>query len=157
MSSPNKSPMKSILRATCTVYTVIVLSLCVILLFASENLARAVSPVNFLLILPFSFVFSAANYVDGHSKLHQFPKSLIHFVLTVGGFFCFLYLPAFSGASESNSLVVFAVFTVLYLIVYGLVLLFRFRLKRELHLESDYEPQFGGDEGKKKSGGHRGA
>ena len=152
MSSPKHSPVKAILRATCAAYTVIVLFLCLVLLFTSDNADRTVSPLNFLLVLPFSLVFSVANYVDRETKLHPLPKSLLHFLLTVGGFFCFLYLPAFPNQGESSSLVVFGVFTLLYLIVYGLVLLFRFRLRKELRLESDYTPQFQGEEGSRNRG-----
>ena len=134
--------LKKIFASACITYSVIVVFLCLLLLVVSESLSRAVSPLNFLLVFPFSFFFSAANYIDRTTKLSAFVKFLIHAVCTVGGFFCFLYLPAFGGRSESSSFVVFIAFLLLYLLVYGTVLLFRRRWKKEISAEAEYKPMF---------------
>ena len=139
--APSASWIKILLSSSCVTYSVIVMLLCVILLFTG-NASGVVSPLNFLLVFPFSICFSIANYVDRNTKLSTLLKTVIHFVLTVGGFFCFLYLPAFSGNSDSNSIVVFAVFAICYLIVYGVILLFRKRWSKEVHLDGAYTSQF---------------
>ena len=136
------SALKRIFASACVTYSAIVVFLCLLLLVVSESLSRAVSPLNFLLIFPFSFLFSVANYIDRTAKISAFVKFLIHAVCTVGGFFCFLYLPAFGSRSESSSFVVFIAFLLLYLLVYGTVLLFRRRWKKEISAETEYKPQF---------------
>ena len=137
-----KSVLKKLLTDTAIIYTVIVVFLCILLIFLSEGASRAISPLNFLLVLPFSLFFASANYIEKHTRLNAFLKFVIHAVFTVGGFFCFLYLPAFSDNSQSGSFVVFIVFAALYLAVYGVIQLFRRRWRKELSAESAYKPQF---------------
>lgn len=150
-SRSGSSAFQKIMTDSCIVYAVIVIVLCVLLLFVSEGASRAVSPLNFLLVFPFSVLFSSANYIGKSTRLSSILRFIIHAVFTVGGFFVFLYLPAFSGSSESSSLVVFIVFLALYLIVYGTVILFRRRWKKELSAESDYTPQFASRDEKDRS------
>ncbi|MBR2907288.1 MAG: hypothetical protein IKC26_04515 [Clostridia bacterium] len=145
MSKPLSALRSILIGAACT-YTAIVLFLCFILTGISDNASGVVSPLNFLLVFPFSLCFSVANFLHRSPKLGGFVKFVLHLLFTVGGFFCFLYLPAFSGKSTSSSFIVLIVVAVLYLISYGTVLLFRKRWKREFHKEKEYTPLFASKE-----------
>lgn len=132
----------AVFRKACVCYTVILLFLCLILTAVSEGTAAAVSPLNFLLVFPFAVCFASANYIDKKTRLSGFIKFLLHFILTVGGFFFFLLLPISYGNSESNSFLLLCFFAVCYLIVYGTILLFRKRWKKEFESEKTYTSQF---------------
>ena len=142
--------LKRIFVNSCITYTVIVLFLCLILLLISEDLGKAVSPQSFLLVFPFSVCIAIANDIDKNAKFAQFYKSLIHTVLTIGSFFCFLYFPAFQDAKDSNFFVVLLVFSVAYFMVYGLTLLFRHRINKEFRQDAEYTPQFSAKDSSKK-------
>lgn len=138
--SNKKHVLKQILTEACVIYTIVVLLLCGILLFMAEN--GTLAPASFLFVLPFAVCIAVANALRQRTGLSALLKFILHFVLTVGGFYFFLYLPAFSGTPDSVSIVVLFVFAVFYLIVYGLVRLFTHRWERQIRLESDYKSQF---------------
>lgn len=149
-STSKSQVIKRIFRSSCIIYTVIALFLCLILMMISEDLSKAISPKNFLLIFPFSVCLATANLLDKSSRLAQFYKSLLHAGITLGGFFLFLYLPAFRGTSDSNFFVVLLVFVVCYALIYGLTLLFRYRIRKEFGEETEYKPQFSAKDASKK-------
>ena len=132
--------LRRILSKACISYTVIALLICFILTGIADKVA--ISSISFLLIFPFSVCFAAANELLRTERLNGLLKFVFHAVLTIGGFFCFLYLPAFSGNGGASSLVVLAVFALLYFAVYGAIALFRSRWKKQLRMEADYKPQF---------------
>lgn len=142
MSNSNlASAVKRILADASITYTAVVLFVCFVLTGVAEGSAN-ISPLNFLFIFPFSLCFSLANYLHRSERIGKVVKVIFHFILTIGGFFCFLYLPAFRSAKTSNSILVLFIITVIYLIVYGTVLLLSKRWKREFQSETSYTPQF---------------
>ncbi len=138
--------VRSILKGAAVTYTTVVLFVCFVLTGVSENSA-GISPMNFLLIFPFALCFSLANHLLRSEKLGGFPKFLLHFLLTIGGFFVFLYLPAFPGGKSSSSVLVLFIVTIVYLILYGTVLLLRKRWKKEFGTETTYTAQFSSKSG----------
>lgn len=140
--SKSHSALRSVLLGAACIYTAVALFLCFVLTGLTDGASGVVAPLNFLLIFPFSLCFSLANYLHRSTKMGGFVKFILHFLLTGGGFFCFLYLPAFWKSSSSNSILVFVAVLVLYLILYGAVLLFRKRWKREFREKEEYTPQF---------------
>lgn len=141
-SHSSLSALRSILIGAACTYTVIVLFLCFILTGIADGTSGVIAPMNFLFVFPFSLCFSVANYLHRGLKLGGFAKFILHFLLTVGGFFFFLYLPAFSGKDSSSSFLVLLVIAILYLTVYGVMLLFRKRWNREFRDKDNYTPQF---------------
>lgn len=147
--------VRKILRNTCICYTVLVLALCFILLWGAS---APIYPSSFLLMFPFALCFCIASQAHQSKRIPSLLKFVIHFVLTVGGFFCFMYLPAFSDSSESMSMVVFTVFVLCYLVTYGLIMLFRKRWKKEFGPEPEYTPLYSSkknSENDRKSEKHR--
>ena len=140
--SKSHSALRSVLLGAACIYTAVILFLCFILTGLSDGASGAVAPLNFLLVFPFSLCFSLANYLHRSAKMGGFVKFVLHFFLTVGGFFCFLYLPAFWESSSSSSILVFVAVSVLYLILYGAFLLFTKRWRREFREKEEYTPQF---------------
>lgn len=142
-STPAISAFRTIFRNACIFYTVIILFFCFVLTGLSDDTTSAVAPLNFLLVFPFSLCFAVANYIHRNVKIGGFWKFILHFLLTVGSFYCCLYLP-YSGSEESTSFsfIIWVVFSVCYLIVYSLVLLFRKRWKKEFGAHSEYTPKF---------------
>ena len=127
---------QKILTGGAVIYTLFVL-----LLAFLQGQAVASGSLRFLLL--FSLCFSCANYIQIHTKISGFLKFIIHFLLTVGGLFLFVILPTPNeGSSSSRYFVVLCFFTVLYLLVYGSIVFFRSRWKKEIRQEEAYAPQF---------------
>ena len=135
------STIKKIFVDASIIYTAVVLFVCLVLTGMTEN-PPSVSPLNFLFIFPFSLCFSLANYLHHSDRIGAAFKFILHFLLTVGGFFCFLYLPAFPNGKTASSVLVLFIVIVVYLFVYGIVLLLSRRWKREFQSEASYTPQF---------------
>ena len=138
--------IKQILVTSAVIYTLSVLLISFILTGLSGD--QAIDPIRFLLIFPFSLSLAIGNHLYKFCKRSAFFAFLYHFLFTVGGFYLFLYLPAYREASSSSSFLVLLFFAVIYLVVYGVCALFRNRWKKQVRLESDYQPQFSSEKGK---------
>jgi hypothetical protein len=88
------------------------------------------------------------NHLHKAKEKSPFLSFLFNFIFTVGGFFLFLYLPAYKDASSSSSFLLLLLFVAVYLVIYGIDALFRSRWKKQVRLESDYQPQFSSEKGK---------
>lgn len=133
-------PVKQIFVSSAVLFTVAVLLLGFILAGTSGDLS--IDPIRFLLIYPFALSLATGNHLHEAKKHSPFLAFLFNFIFTVGGFFLFLYLPAYKGASSSSSFLILLLFTLIYLVIYGIDALFRSRWKKQIRLESDYQPQF---------------
>lgn len=151
LKSKTTYSIKKILINTAITYTTVVLFVCFVLTGVTENSAN-ISPLNFLYIFPFSLCFSFANYLHRSERIGIAVKFVLHFFLTIGGFFFFLYLPAFKNGKRSSSILVLFIITIVYLLVYGIVLLLSKRWKREFHPEGSYTPQFSAKSSNGKNG-----
>lgn len=138
-------PVKQIFVSSAVLFTVAVLLLGFILAGTSGDLS--IDPIRFLLIYPFALSLATGNHLHKAKKHSPFLAFLFHFLFTVGGFFLFLYLPAYKGASSSSSFLILLLFTLIYLVIYGIYALFRSRWKKQVRLESDYQPQFSSEKG----------
>ena len=132
--------IKQIFIGASVSFTVIVIVLSFILAGLSGN--QSIDPIRFLLIFPFSVCLSLANIYHKNEKHAAFLRFFVHSLLTVGGFFLFLYLPAYRNAETSSLFLVLLLFSVLYVIGYGIYALFIGRWKKQVRLESDYQPHF---------------
>ena len=139
-------PVKHIFVSSAVIFTMVVLLLGFILAGTSGDLS--IDPIRFLLIYPFALSLATGNHLHKAKKKSPLLSFLFHFLFTVGGFFLFLYLPAYKGASSSSSFLVLLLFAVIDLAVYGIYAIFRNRWKKQVRLESDYQPQFSSEKGK---------
>ena len=98
-----------------------------------------VQPVILLAILPFAFFFAVANTIYRYTEIKFGYKALIHYILTVGGTFLFLYLPNKDPQQRGSvMLVLFLIFTVAYFLIMGTIWTIKARIKRVSRDESKY-------------------
>ena len=137
--SAKKSLLKQILQAACVYYTVTTFILIFLFWLISDDITRAMHPLALMLILPFSVCFAAANTVFKSEKLSGLVSVLLHYALTMGGVWLFLFLPNKStGQTASGALILFLVLSLIYAIIMGVVLYMRGRIKRITREESNY-------------------
>ena len=134
-----KDYAKKIALGTCVYYTGATFFILFLYFVLNIDTTLGVQPVILLSILPFAFFFSVANTIYRHTEIKIGWKVLIHYALTVGGAFLFLYLPNKSPQQRaSGALLLFLVFTVLYFIVMGIIWTIRGRIKRVSRDEEKY-------------------
>ncbi len=132
-----------LLRRTCMLYTAISLSVFLIqlILFGNQQGVRALS---FLLFLPFAACIALAGLLRTADKLPMWGKLLLHPLLTLGGFYLCVYLPARIHWQPTPSMTL--VIPILSTVVYGTsvtVILLVSRRKRQKTVDTTpYESQF---------------
>ena len=139
-----KDYAKHIALWSCVYYTTTTFVIMLFYLILNKDLSGGLQAVALVCALPFSVCFAAANTLYRHSKLQKWLRVLLHYTLTVGGAFICLYLPNKDPQqSSSTALVLFVVFTVLYVLIMGSVLAVYARIHRvqrdEAHYESVYK------------------
>ena len=92
--------------------------------------AGNISMYSFLLMFPFGLCLSAAGMLLGAKGLSSWIRFLSHYLITVLAVFLFLILPSGASANSSFYLVMFALLSALYWILFGFVALIRNRVRR---------------------------
>ncbi len=132
-----------LLRRTCMLYTAIALFVLLIQLIISGN-RQGVSALNFLLLIPFAACIALAGLLRTSDKLPMWGKLLSHPLLTLGGFYLCVYLPARIHWRPTPSMTL--VIPILSTVVYGAsvtVILLVSRRKRQKTVDATpYESQF---------------
>ena len=134
-----KDALRKIALYTCAYYTVTVFFVMLLYLIVNRDLSKGVKPSALALMLPFALLFATANHVYRHAPWGRFPRVLLHFALTVGGTFAFLYLPNREGGDAGQAGILLLVFTAIYVAVMGTVLLIGARVRRVTRDESEYQ------------------
>lgn len=135
-----KDYVKHIALWSCVYYTVTTFVILFLYLILNKDLSGGLQAVALICVLPFSICFAGANTLYRHSELQKWLRVLLHYALTVGGAFICLYLPNKDPQqSSSTALVLFIVFTVLYALVMGTVLVVYARIHRVQRDEAKYE------------------
>jgi CHASE1-domain containing sensor protein len=130
---------KEILLSTCVYYTAVTFFVLFLFFLINADLSRGVHPVSLILFLPFSFFFAAANHYFRHGKSGTALKVLVHYTLTLGGTWLFLFLPNKSAEQPaSGAFILFVALSVLYAIVMTVILVIRGRYKRVSRDEAEY-------------------
>lgn len=130
---------KHIALGTCVYYTAATFFLLFVFFALNIDLSGGMQTVALIAILPFAFCFSLANCIYRHTALAASLRFVLHYILTVGGAFLFLFLPNRDPQQKSSSaLLLFLVFTVIYLIVMVTVLVIAGRIKRVKRDEGNY-------------------
>lgn len=131
--------IKKIALDSCVYYTVSTFLVLFLYFVLNTDLAEGVQPLALIAILPFSILFAIANTIFRHTSLDRWARLLIHYTLTVGGSFLFLYLPNKDPQqTASQSALLFLVFTILYALVMGAVLIVSSRIARVKRDEANY-------------------
>ena len=92
--------------------------------------AGNISMHSFLLMFPFGLCLSAAGMLLNTKHLAPWIRFLSHYVITILAVFLFLLLPSGASANSSFYLVMFALLSAVYWILFGLVALIRNRVRR---------------------------
>ncbi|MBE6604495.1 MAG: hypothetical protein E7639_02165 [Ruminococcaceae bacterium] len=134
-----KSIVAHILRLSCIYYTITTFLLIFLFWLISNDITRAMHPVALMLILPFCICFAAANTLWSSAVLSGFPALLVHYALTIGSIWLFLFLPNKNpDAQASGALILFLALTLIYAVVMGFVVFMRRRIKHLTRESSEY-------------------
>ena len=134
-----KDYIKHIALWSCVYYTAATFFILFLYLILNRDLSTGVPATALIFILPFALSFAGANTVYRHTSLPKWLRVLIHYILAVGGAFCFLYLPSKDPQQEASSaFLLFVIFSVIYILIMGAVLLVYARINRVKRDEAKY-------------------
>ena len=134
-----KDVLKKIALGSCVYYTAVTFFVLFLYFALNLDLARGMQAPALIAILPFSVLFASANTIYRHTHLPKLARVMIHYVLTVGGAFFFLYMPNKDPQqSGKQALILFLLFSLLYAIVMGIVLMISGRIHRVKRDEGKY-------------------
>ena len=104
-------------------FTAATFALILFSLIFNMDLTHGVNPIAQMLILPFALLFATGNVQYKYASYSLIYRVFIHYILTVVGAFCLLYLPNRTGtANASQGVILYIALTVFYAIVMGVVL-----------------------------------
>ena len=111
--------LKAWLSISCSCFTVITLAM---LLFAltEDKGEQIVHIAQVLRTFPCSLVMGFAFILFKSPKLARWARVLLHYILCVGAFFVFLYLPISLSGRAVTALLMFVLFSILYWIIFGI-------------------------------------
>ncbi|MCI6502467.1 MAG: hypothetical protein MSA49_04470 [Clostridia bacterium] len=110
-----KKILNTVFFHTCAYFTVFTLILLIIQASAGDSNTAYVKPSRFLLVLPFALFIALADVLFLLPKLQKAVALLFHCLITMLGFFFFMYLPV-SGSIQMLPILLLA------LILYGIVM-----------------------------------
>ncbi len=115
----------------CIYFTVISMVIILINLLASgaDSMDR-IYTVSFLLMFPCGLCLSAAEMLLRANTVPRWIRLLSHYVITLLSVTLFLFLPSSSGVSSTTVMILLALLTLLYWVLFGLILLIRGRVKK---------------------------
>ena len=135
----SKDYAKKIALGTCVYYTAATFLILFLYFAMNVDTTLGVQPVILLAILPFAFFFTVANTIYRHTEIQFGWKILIHYALTVGGAFLFLYLPNKDPQQRGAvMLILFLLFTLVYFLIMGTIWTIKARIKRVNRDEAKY-------------------
>ena len=134
-----ESVVAHVLRLSCIYYTVTTFLLIFLFWLISDDITRAMHPVALMLVLPFCICFATANTLWHRAVLSGFLAVLVHYALTMGGVWLFLFLPNRNpDASASGALILFLALTLVYALIMGAVGFMHRRIKHMTRESSEY-------------------
>ena len=134
-----KDLAKRIALGSCIYYTAATFLILFIYFALNKDLKAGIQPLALMAILPFGICFSAANTLYRHTELSKWLRFLLHYALTIGGTFIFLFLPSKDPQQKTSSaMLLYLLFTVIYLIIMITVLVISARINRVKRDEGKY-------------------
>ena len=135
----NQGLFSHILRVACVYYTVTTFILIFLFWLVSNDITRAMHPIALMLVLPFAICFATANTLWKRATFKGFLAVLVHYALTIGGIWLFLFLPNKNTDSQaSGALILFLVMTLIYALIMGGVVYMRRRIGHMTRETSEY-------------------
>ena len=123
--------IKTWIAHACVYYTAFTLMLILVkLLIDGVGGAGVINTVAFLLLFPCALAFAFAGELLKSSVLPRWSRILLHYLIAMLSVFFFLWLPSNTSASPVTILLLLVLLSVLYWIVFGLIVLIRGRVKR---------------------------
>ena len=99
-----------------SVFSLLLLTISVIFKGGVENVGIGV--LNVLLLFPFAFALSGAEFVRTSTKLSGAARMLLHYLILSAAFLLFLWLPSNMTKNLTNGLLMLLIVTILYWLVF---------------------------------------
>lgn len=131
--------LKKIALHSCVYYTAVTFFVLFLYVLLMRDLSRGLQAFALIMFLPFSICFASANIIYRETPLSKWARVTLHYLLTVGGAYVFLYLPNKDPQqSGAAALVLFLIFTLIYVIIMSIVLGVSSRIHRVKRDEEKY-------------------
>ncbi len=137
----NNSFLKSLyntFKSGCVIFTILVFVF-YILGNVISSAVQVLTLFNMFLLLLFSIWFALANYLLNRKSINIVVRVLIHFLLTVVGFFVIFIYMAGNFENKSRAFIITVGFAVLYIIIAAITLFFKNILKKKDNDKQKYE------------------
>ena len=132
---------KKLLNSACIIFTVITAAYMLILQIINITDSDAgIEASRVLLFFIFSLLLSTANVILSTNKIHAALRYIIHYVISIFGFWTCFCLP--NKMDFSKTFVGIIIFSACYAIVMTLIAVFTRRFKRQSEPKAKYEKQF---------------
>ena len=132
---------KKLLNSACIIFTVITAAYMLILQIINITDSDAgIEASRVLLFFIFSLLLSTANVILSTNKIHAALRYIIHYVISIFGFWTCFCLP--NKMNFSRTLVGIVIFSIAYIIVMSVIGIFSRRFKKAQKPERKYEKQF---------------
>ncbi len=117
----------------CVYFTVLSLLILFANLLVTDGISsKGISPVAFLLFFPCGLCMSAGELLLRNKALPRWGRFLLHYGISVLAVFLMLYLPVSTNNDPMNKLLMFILLSVVYWVLFGVVMLIYTRVRRLL-------------------------
>ena len=120
--------LKQWLCSGCVYYTVIAIG--ILILSLMSDTAAGIAVTRFLAIFPAALCMSAGGMLWKTQNLPRWIRVLFLYLIDVLAVFLFLYLPVSVAAEAVTKLLMFVLLSVVFWIVFGLIMLISTRIRR---------------------------
>ena len=127
--------LKKLFTVACVYYAIFSLALLLInAILAGGTDGMLIGVLNVLMLFPFSFSLSGADFLKGNDKMSGASKRLLHYLIFAAAFLLFLWLPSNMAKNLTNGIFMFALFSLVYWLVY---LIYRLTAKRIRNIKEE--------------------
>jgi len=117
---------------TCIYFTLFAAPITLIGILISSNPHETIRLGVYMLLLPAAACISAAGVALSGKRVPRWLRILGHYIITLVAVLVFVWMPSNPSARQSDSILMFALFSILYWLLFGFVHLIRGRVKRLL-------------------------
>lgn len=121
--------LKKLFTGACVYYTVVSLAVLIASALLGGDLNGTFTSLNYLLFFPFGLALSGAGILYRNSGLPYWGRLLLHFLITLAAFFCFLWLPSGANSNASTVLTMLLLLSIAYWVICLIVILARKRFR----------------------------
>lgn len=111
--------LKKLFTAASVYYAVFSLALLLInVILTGGTDGKVIGVLNVLLLFPFSFALSSAEFLRKSNKLSGVTRMLLHYLIFAAAFLLFLWAPSKTTKNLTNAIFMLLLFTLVYWVVY---------------------------------------